>query len=282
MDVKNAHGTTSIAPPAGGKPVRISMQDIDHHYRDRRSDEMVHAVDGVSLDVAEGEFLSIVGPSGCGKTTLLSIAAGLVAPTSGAVFVDGNPVRGLQSRLMGYMFARDSLLPWRTVAGNVSLGLEFGSKHLDRRARVTELLGLVGLIGFEKKYPSQLSHGMRQRVALARTLAAAPEILLMDEPFGALDAQTRQLMQEIFLELWEAERKTVIFVTHDISEALVLSDRVVVMSARPGHIKASYDVPFGRPRRLEDLQEDQRFQKLQKTIWHQLRNEVIETSERAS
>jgi NitT/TauT family transport system ATP-binding protein len=140
---------------------------------------------------------------------------------------------------------------------------------------------MVGLTGFGKKYPSQLSHGMRQRVALARTLAASPEILLMDEPFGALDAQTRQLMQEVFLSLWEAERKTVIFVTHDISEALVLSDRIVVMSARPGRIKATYDVPFGRPRKLEDLQDDRRFQQMQKEIWHELRNEVIETSERS-
>jgi NitT/TauT family transport system ATP-binding protein len=260
---------------------RISFQRIQHHYRDRKSNELVHAVDDVSLDVLPGEFLSVVGPSGCGKTTLLSIAAGLVQPTSGSVLADGVPIRGLQSKTMGYMFARDSLLPWRTVAGNVSLGLEFGAVYDDKRARVAELLEMVGLASFGKKYPSQLSHGMRQRVALARTLAASPEILLMDEPFGALDAQTRQLMQEVFLGLWEAERKTVIFVTHDVAEALVLSDRIVVMSARPGHLKASYDVPFGRPRRLADLQDDVRFQQMQKTIWSQLRNEVIDSSERS-
>jgi NitT/TauT family transport system ATP-binding protein len=268
-----AESLTDTGPAPGGTLLDIAGV--------RKSFDSVLALQDVTFSVPEGSFFSLLGPSGCGKTTLLSIAAGLVRPTSGSVLADGVPIRGLQSKTMGYMFARDSLLPWRTVAGNVSLGLEFGAIYDDKRARVAELLEMVGLASFGKKYPSQLSHGMRQRVALARTLAASPEILLMDEPFGALDAQTRQLMQEVFLGLWEAERKTVIFVTHDVAEALVLSDRIVVMSARPGHLKASYDVPFGRPRRLADLQDDVRFQQMQKTIWSQLRNEVIDSSERS-
>jgi NitT/TauT family transport system ATP-binding protein len=256
-----------------GEP-KIVLDGIEHWYRDTRSSMLVHAVERVDLSVANREFVSIVGPSGCGKTTLLSMIAGLVAPTRGSVVVDGTEVRGLRPGLMGYMFARDSLLPWRTVAKNIRLGLEFSSRSIDRDARVEELLTLVRLDGFANHYPDQLSHGMRQRVALARTLASDPEVLLMDEPFGALDAQTRGVLQEEFVRIWESHQKTVVFVTHDIDEALALSDRVVVMSARPGVIKAVYEVDFPRPRRVDELKRDERFTDLHLEIWRELKSEI--------
>jgi NitT/TauT family transport system ATP-binding protein len=273
----SARASVPVESPAAatqrGEP-KIVLDGIEHWYRDTRSSMLVHAVERVDLSVANREFVSIVGPSGCGKTTLLSMIAGLVAPTRGSVVVDGTEVRGLRPGLMGYMFARDSLLPWRTVAKNIRLGLEFSSRSIDRDARVEELLTLVRLDGFANHYPDQLSHGMRQRVALARTLASDPEVLLMDEPFGALDAQTRGVLQEEFVRIWESHQKTVVFVTHDIDEALALSDRVVVMSARPGVIKAVYEVDFPRPRRVDELKRDERFTDLHLEIWRELKSEI--------
>jgi NitT/TauT family transport system ATP-binding protein len=253
---------------------KIALRGITHWYRDPRSAKLVHAVESFDLTVADREFISIVGPSGCGKTTLLSMISGLIRPSRGSVVVDGTPVDGLRPGLMGYMFARDSLLPWRKVARNIRLGLEFDKREIDRDRRVQELVATVGLTGFEDHYPDQLSHGMRQRVALARTLAGDPEVLLMDEPFGALDAQTRTLMQEEFVRIWEAHQKTVVFVTHDIDEALALSDRVIVMSARPGRLQAEYVIDFPRPRNIEDLHATPEFQALRRRIWRELRNQV--------
>jgi len=224
--------------------------------------------------VQRGEFVSVVGPSGCGKTTLLNIVSGLARPTKGAVRVAGKEVAGVQPSLIGYMFARDTLLPWRTALANVEFAIERGFTG-DRQSRAREMLSIVGLNGFESAYPDQLSHGMRQRVALARTLVRDPEILLMDEPFGALDAQTKLLMEEEFLRISERSKKTVLFVTHDLAEALMLSDRVLVLSARPCSIKAEYRITFPRPRNAEALQANPKFIELFQQVWRDLRSENV-------
>jgi NitT/TauT family transport system ATP-binding protein len=208
----------------------------------------VTAIDGINLDIWEGEILCIVGPSGCGKTTLLRIIAGLEKPTSGKVLVDGKTVMGPGSdRAM--VFQEYALFPWRTILGNVAFGLEM--KKLSRNEiveKAEEYIRLVGLSGFEEKYPHQLSGGMMQRAALARALACEPHILLMDEPFGALDAQTRNLMQGELLNIWEKTRKTIIFVTHNVEEAVYIGDRIIILTARPAKIKSIVDVTLRRPR----------------------------------
>lgn len=216
----------------------------------KRFGEVV-ALEGVDLDVAENEFVSIVGASGCGKSTLLSLIAGLEAPTAGELEVSGAPVTG-PGRDRGVVFQQATLMPWLTVQRNVEFALrgEAGLSRADRADRAREFLRLVGLEGFERAYPAQLSGGMQQRVALARSLSYGPDVLLMDEPFGALDALTRRTMQELLLEVWEQHRLTVLLVTHDIGEAVVTSDRVVVMSPRPGRVQRIVDVPIPRPRTL--------------------------------
>ncbi len=263
----------SPVPPPDRQPV-IEIRGVRHVFQDARTGKPVRAVERVDLSIAEGEFVSIVGPSGCGKTTLLNIVSGLIRPSYGQALVDGREVKGLQPRLIGYMFARDSLLPWRSVIKNVELGLELAGSA-ERHQRAQELVSLVGLDGFEDKYPDQLSQGMRQRVALARTLATDPRILLMDEPFGALDAQTKLLMEDEFLRIWEANQKTVLFITHDLVEALTMSDRVIVFAARPGYIKASYQIAFPRPRSAADLPTDPEFQRLHRQIWNELKVENV-------
>lgn len=254
--------------------VAIDIRDVRHTFNDPRSGRPVKAIERIDLKVQVGAFLSIVGPSGCGKTTLLNIIAGLIPSSEGDVSVNGKPVTGLQPKVMGYMSARDTLLPWRTAIRNVEFGLEF-RKWTERRKTAERFLSLVGLAGFEDSYPDQLSQGMRQRVALARTLAPDPEILLMDEPFGALDAQTKVLVEEEFLRIWEGNQKTVVFVTHDLSEALTLSDRVIVFAARPGYIKKDYLIRFPRPRVADELHFDDEFQRLYREIWSQLKAENI-------
>jgi NitT/TauT family transport system ATP-binding protein len=235
------------------------------------------AVDDVSIDVANGEFVAIVGPSGCGKTTVLNMIAGLVRPMAGSVSIGGDDVTGIRDEV-GYMFARDGLLPWRSAIDNVGFGLELrGMGEHERRARSQKLLELVGLSGFERHLRSELSHGMRQRVALARTLATEPRILLMDEPFGALDAQTRLVVQDAFIRIWESDRKTVVFVTHDIVEAIVMSDRVVVFTGRPGRIKAQFCIDLPRPRSAVDLVYSPAFEQLRADVWNSLRSEVAST-----
>jgi NitT/TauT family transport system ATP-binding protein len=213
--------------------------------------EIVNAIDDISFALAENEFVSLVGPSGCGKSTLLSIAAGLTEPSSGAVLVDDDIVRG-PGRDRGVVFQTYTLFPWMNVRANIEFALRGESlSRADRRRVADEQLDLVGLSAFADAMPSQLSGGMRQRVAIARALSYKPRVLLMDEPFGALDAMTRQLMQELLTQVWEEHRLTVLFVTHDIDEAVFLSDRVLLMSARPGRLIE--DVPIGleRPRRFE-------------------------------
>ena len=218
---------------------------------------VVTALGGVDLSVAENEFVSVVGASGCGKSTLLSVIAGLEDATSGVVEVGDQVVRG-PGRDRGVVFQQATLMPWLTVQKNVEFALR-GERDLTRSGRADrarEFLGLVGLDGFEGAYPSQLSGGMQQRVALARSLSYGPEVLLMDEPFGALDALTRLTMQELLLEIWERHRLTVVLVTHDIDEAVVTSDRVIVMSPRPGRVQRIVDVPIARPRSLDDARRD--------------------------
>ena len=259
-------------PPAAFRR-KIAVESLSHAFDiDGRT---VPVLADVSLDVAEGEFLAIVGPSGCGKSTLLNIVSGLFPPTTGRVTVDGVPVEGINPRI-GYMFARDALLPWRTSLANVAFGPELAGEPADRReARARDLLRLTGLAGFEGSYPSQLSQGMRQRVSLARTLARNPDILLMDEPFGALDAQTKLVLEEEFLRIWERDRKTVIFVTHDLFEAIAMADRVAVFSARPGRIKSLVALDLPRPRSVTAGRFGPRFQDLYDRLWDDLRYEVV-------
>jgi NitT/TauT family transport system ATP-binding protein len=233
------------------------------------------AVEGVSASVDEGEFLAIVGPSGCGKSTLLAMMAGLLPASAGDIHVLSQPVRGV-NRSVGLIFQRDALLPWRTALQNVSLPLRFrgvARKQAEKVAR--DWLLRVGLKGHEKSYPHQLSGGMRKRVAIAATLVFEPKVLLMDEPFSALDVQTRNLMENDLLELWQIHRQTVVFVTHDIEEAIGLSDRVLVMTASPGRILGNYPVPLRRPRDLTADRFRPELVTLYHRIWDDVRSEVV-------
>ncbi|MDR5695988.1 MAG: ABC transporter ATP-binding protein [Armatimonadota bacterium] len=212
----------------------------------------LRVLDGVTLYAREGEFVTILGPSGCGKSTLFNIIAGLLSPDAGEIWIDGNPVPDGRGHV-AYMQQKDLLLPWRTVLENAILGLEVqGIPREEARVRARDLLARVGLQGFERAYPSQLSGGMRQRVALVRTVLTGKEILLLDEPFGALDAMTRMVLQQYILRMWEEFRRTVLFVTHDIEEAVLLSDRIYVLSSRPAHVKEEVAVDLPRPRQVTD------------------------------
>lgn len=234
------------------RAVIIEARNVSKVY-ETRSGERVLALRDASLDVRRGEFVSLVGPSGCGKTTMLKIIAGLYSKSLGSVKVDGREVTSPDSNV-ALVFQSPVLLPWRTILKNVMLPGEVrGQSRAERRERGQALLELVGLAGFENKLPKELSGGMRQRAAIARALASGSEILLMDEPFGAVDAFTRDTLNIELLRIWAQEHKTVVFVTHSISEAVLLSDRVVVMGARPGHVIADVEVPLKRPRTLEDL-----------------------------
>ena len=234
----------------------------------------VSALDGFDIDVQEGEFLSIVGPSGCGKSTFLNIVLGLLKPDSGEVLMHGKKITGPASdRAM--VFQEFGLLPWRTVQNNIELGLELKRTSAAKRRVVAErLVSLVGLGGFENHYPHELSGGMKQRVGLARALATDPDVLLMDEPFAALDAQTRDLMQVELLRIWREARKTVLFVTHQIDEAIYLSDRVMVMSKRPGRAKKAFIVELSRPREYE-MRVTPEFNDLKLEIWNTLKDEIV-------
>ncbi len=251
----------------------ISFSKVEHWF-ESSGPERMRVLDQTTIEVPSGQFLAIVGPSGCGKTTLLNMVSGLVVPETGRVLLNGLPPT-VGAPNVGYLFARDALLPWRTAAGNISLALEFRNiPAKERKDIIDRQLKAVGLADFANAYPSQLSHGMRQRVALARTLAPGPDTLLMDEPFAALDAQTRLVLQEQFVNLWEDVGSTVIFVTHDLAEAVALADRVVVMSRRPGHIKAEFPVNLKRPRRVTELQGNSSFHQLFERIWKVFEEEV--------
>jgi NitT/TauT family transport system ATP-binding protein len=230
----------------------------------------VQVLPDIALTFDHGAFVSIVGPSGCGKSTLLKLISGLESPSDGRILVDGKPVDEPPERL-GFMFQRDALLPWATVEDNIGVGLELkglpASLHADRKR---ELIAFLGLAGFEKHYPAQLSGGMRQRVSLGRLLAYEPELYLMDEPFGALDAQTKILMARELLRIWSTYTKSVVFVTHDIEEAVFLSDRVIVMSPRPGRVKADLQIDLPRPRDFRSTKKLPRFHDLCAEIWDQI------------
>jgi NitT/TauT family transport system ATP-binding protein len=253
---------------------KLVLDRVSKRYRLEREARDVLAFGDVSLAVEEGEFVAIVGPSGCGKTSLLNVVAGLLPFEEGSVTIDGRRVEGPGTD-RGVVFQHPSLLPWRTVSGNVRYGMEM-QRRFDRqtmRDRAERFVKLVGLDGFGRQFPSELSGGMQQRVNLARALACDPSVLLMDEPFAALDAQTRELMQAELLNIWAESRKTVLFITHQINEALYLADRVIVFGARPGRVKAILEVPFARPRSL-DLKRDPRFVKLEDPIWQLLQEEA--------
>ena len=251
---------------------KIAIRDIEHVYASDFS--TVAALGSVSLSVGEGEFVALLGPSGCGKSSLLRIVADLLRPTAGTVEISSSRENGNDRPKTALVFQEYALFPWRTVLENVVFSLEMrGMPGEERAARARKVLGRVGLQSFAGAYPHQLSGGMRQRVGIARALAAEPEVLLMDEPFGALDAQTRTVLQEELLRVWESERKTVLYVTHSIDEAVFMSDRVVLLSARPGRIKAEYTVELPRPRKME-MRGWNSYTKLSLDIWAALKDEV--------
>jgi len=241
-----------------------------------RAGERYTAVKDTTLSVGPGEFVSVVGPTGCGKSTLLNVAAGLLKPSSGDVRVLGKPLAGI-NRSSGYMFQAESLMPWRSAIDNVLAGLEFaGVEREESHRRATEWLARVGLAGFEARYPHELSGGMRKRVALAQMLILDPKIMLMDEPFSALDIQTRQLMENELLELWSADRKSVLFITHDLEEAIALSDRVIVLSAGPAtHPIGEFVIDLPRPRDVNEIRLTPRFVEIHSQIWHTMKDEVL-------
>lgn len=234
----------------------------------------IPALEGISIGVFPGQFVSIVGPSGCGKTTFLRIVAGLLPPTSGTVLLDGQRVLGT-GRNRGFVFQKPSLWPWRTVWKNVFFGLEVRGENTgdDAKKRVRDILDLVGLTGFEEHYPHELSGGMQQRVNLARALVLDPEVLLMDEPFAALDAQTREIMQDELLRIWSRTRKTVLLVTHYIDEAVYLSDQVIVFSSRPGRVREDLTIEISRPR-ASRMKHEAAFGRYVERIWGLIKEEV--------
>lgn len=268
---------SEVIAPYGDVPAPlVEARDVTYSISD--AGRAVNIISEVSLDVPRGEFLAIVGPSGCGKTTFLNIVAGVDAQSSGTVLVNGRAPEPTPGHVM-YAFARDALLPWRTAAQNIALPLEMmGMRPKDAAARVEELLGRVGLGGLGGRYRAELSQGMRQRVALARALAPKPELLVMDEPFAALDAQTRVAMQNVLLELLAAEQTTVVLVTHDLAEAITLADRVALFSRKPCIVRELVTVPIGKPRDGATLRSDPRFHELYERLWDVLREEVADLS----
>jgi NitT/TauT family transport system ATP-binding protein len=270
------------------------MQDISAAPRERPADmpridvrglsksfqltgTAIEAVRDVSFRVKRGEFVALLGPSGSGKSTILNMIATLIKPSGGQILIDGAPVvAGRATPNVGYVFQRDTLFPWRTVSDNIGYGLQLsGIPAAEQKARIAACIAQAGLQGFEEAYPSTLSGGMRQRAALMRTLVVEPQILLMDEPFGALDTHTKIDMHEVLLRIWEREQQTVLFVTHDLGEALTLADRIILLSARPGMIKDIFEVDFARPRDAVKVRETPRYAELFQHIWHSLGEEFI-------
>ena len=253
--------------------IKVSIQGVEKKYNTRKGE--VVALNGVDFDIKENEFICVIGPSGCGKSTLLNIIAGLLEPTSGQILVDGKPINGTGTD-RGVVFQQYALFPWLTVKKNVEFGLKLkGLSKEECDAIAMKYLKMVELEKFADSYPKELSGGMKQRVAIARAYAMNPEVLLMDEPFGALDAQTRTQLQSELLKAWQEENKTCFFVTHDIEEAIVLATRVVIMSARPGRIKEVVDIDIPYPRDQETKMSD-RFIELKNHIWGQVYQEYLE------
>lgn len=250
----------------------LSIEGVCKEYRVRG--KSVLALDSIDLTVSEGEFVTIVGPSGCGKSTLLNLIVGLLRSSSGRILFRGTIIDGISTKI-GYVTQKDNLLPWRTLIENVEIALEIrGANKSQRRQRAGDLVAQVGLRGFEDHYPHELSGGMRQRANIIRTLIYDPELILMDEPFGPLDAQTRVVLQEQLLSLWSSTKKTILFITHDLVEAIALADRVVLMTSRPGKIKSIAPVGISRPRDVYQIHEHQEFRFVYERLWRELRPEV--------
>ncbi len=255
------------------KLVKLKIDNVVKEYQGRGGKTV--ALNGANLDILENEFICVVGPSGCGKSTLLNIIAGLLEPTSGAVYLDGKKIEGTGVE-RGVVFQQYALFPWRTVIKNVMFGLEMKKVPKDQAEEIArKYIESVGLKGFENSYPKELSGGMKQRVAIARAYAANPEVLLLDEPFGALDAQTRVQLQTELLNTWEKEKKTCFFITHDVDEAIILAQRVIIMSARPGRIKriVNIDIPYPR---TQETKSDPHFLELKAEIWNEVYKEFLE------
>jgi NitT/TauT family transport system ATP-binding protein len=270
-------GVGETATATDPSPIRIEVRGLEKSFAS--GERRVVAVDGVSFQIRQGEFVALLGPSGCGKSTILNMIAGLLSKSAGEMLIDRDPmIFGQVNRKVGYVFQRDTVFPWRTVEQNIAYGLEIaGIAKAERSARVAEVIRQAGLDGFAAAFPRVLSGGMRQRVALMRTLITQPEILLMDEPFGALDTHTKLEMHRFLLHLWERERQTVLFVTHDLGEALTLADRIILLSARPGRLKEDFAVPLRRPRDAVALRETPEFARLFAHIWHSLGEEFRKT-----
>lgn len=274
----------SAAHPLVGDAARVravALRGLRITFAGQGADSFT-AVEGVDLHVADGEFVAIVGPTGCGKSTLLNAAAGLLIPSAGSVTIFGEPLAGLNRRA-GYLFQAEALFPWKTAIENVAIGLEVaGVATAEAQERARAWLGRVGLAAFAGRYPHQLSGGQRKRVGLAQVLIRDPKILLMDEPFGPLDAQTRQIMGNLLLDLWNAERKAVMFVTHDLEEAIALADRVVIMGAGPAsRIIGEWQVNLPCPRDISEVRLDHAFHALHREIWAKLRDEVVKGYQQA-
>jgi NitT/TauT family transport system ATP-binding protein len=271
VDVQPRHTAVSAG---AATTVKISMRGAGKTFSVRGKE--TQALRPIDLDIRDQEFVSLVGPSGCGKSTALNLMAGLFPPTEGEIFYDGRPVHALNTAV-GYITQKDTILPWRTAADNIAAPLELKCRSVPRKEiaeRVAEMIELVGLRGFEKHYPNELSGGMRKRVALARTLIYQPGTLLMDEPFGALDAQLKLLMHDQLQRLTQHRRMTVVFVTHDLAEAIALSDRVIVFSARPGRIRMNRSIPLPRPRDVFKVRFAEVFGRLHEELWDELKDEV--------
>ena len=267
-----ARAATPGPPRADAAAPAISFERVTIRFR-TPSGALHMVADEISLDVAEGTFVALIGPSGCGKSTLLHCAAGLLFPPEGRVRVFGEELRGT-NRHATYLFQQDALLPWRSVLENVMLGLTFRGAGRGAEAEARRWIARVGLAGFEDRFPHQLSGGMRKRAAVAQAWIVNPRILLMDEPFAALDVQTRQNMENELLALWQETRKTVLFVTHDLDEAIALADRVVVLSIGPARVKGDYAIPLARPRDVAEIRLHPEFNALYSRIWADLREEV--------
>jgi len=268
--------TRSPTPPGRTSDAdRIDVRGLSKSFQ--LAGATIEAVRDVSFSVKRGEFVALLGPSGSGKSTVLNMIATLVKPSGGQILIDNRPViAGKATPGVGYVFQRDTLFPWRTVADNIGYGLQLaGIGDAERKERVSICLAQAGLQGFGDAYPSALSGGMRQRAALMRTLVVEPQILLMDEPFGALDTHTKIDMHEVLLRIWDREQQTVLFVTHDLGEALTLADRIILFSARPGQIKDMFEVDFTRPRDAVKVRETPRYAELFQHIWHSLGEEFL-------
>jgi NitT/TauT family transport system ATP-binding protein len=260
------------ASPGAGKSDMLGLKGLSKRFFSR--DRVIDAIKDISIDIESGEFITMVGPSGCGKSTILNIVSGLMQPTQGSVEIEGKPVTGV-TRDVGYVTQQHNLMPWRTLIDNVAFPLEVaGVGKSERHDRANTFLKMVGLEGFEKSYPHELSGGMRQRGNIIRTLIYSPKVILMDEPFGPLDAQTRVILQDQLLQIWEHTGVTVIFITHDLQEAIGLGDRVVLLSARPGTVVRVDKVPLARPRDIFRMHDSREFRNLYDSIWAELERQV--------